>query len=122
MSLTSGVHTNGILTRTAAAPIARGQLLKNATDGKVTPCAAATDVALYVAQWDAKADQNVPCIVLGNMPGTALVKVTAAVAIGDAINVLGAVAAAGSLTIGRALEVGAANDLIEVAHFATRTL
>ena len=122
MPRTSGTHTNGMLTRKAAAAIKKGQLLKTNTDGSVTPCAAATDVALFIAHDDADAGNNVAVATLGNTPGTFLVLLTAAATTGAAINVLGGIAAAGALAVGRALEPGAIGDLVECAHFATRAV
>ena len=111
-----GITTNGITTRVAGAAIKRGQALKLDAAGKVVPCAAATDIPLFVAQWDAAAGQNAACGVLGSIPGTFLALVTAAVAAGDNIGVLGQVAATGAATVGKAIRAGAANDLVEFAH------
>jgi len=122
MPRTSGIHANGMLSRKAAAAVKKGQLLKTNTDGSVAPCALATDVALFIADDAAAAGDNVAVATLGNTPGTFLVLLTAAAATGAAINVLGAVAAAGALAVGRALEPGAAGDLVECAHFSTRAV
>jgi hypothetical protein len=112
MSLTSGTHS-GSVTRVAAAAVTRGQLLKNDA-GKVTPCTADTDVALYVALDSADANANVPCGVLGGNPGTHLVKATGVIAVGDRIGVLGAAQAVQTKTIvGIALEAGAIGELVE---------
>jgi hypothetical protein len=112
MPLTSGTHS-GSITRVAAAAVTRGQLLKNDA-GKVTPCTADTDIALFVALDDAEANANVPCGALGGNPGTHLVLATDAIAIGDRIGVLGAAQATQAKAIvGRALEAGAAGELVE---------
>jgi len=113
--MTKGIHTNGLMTRTAGATVERGQLLK-ASAGKVVPCTAATDVALFIALGDANADELIPVAALGAAEGTQLVKATAAVAAGDPINPLGTVAAEGDVSVGRALEPATADELAEVAH------
>jgi len=111
--MTSGIHTKAV-TRTAGAPIQKGQALKvGASADKVVPCAAATDVAIGVAGDSAETGAGVPVCLLGGGGQTALVLATGAVTAGAAVGVLGA-AVTGGLHIGRALEDAAAGELFEV--------
>ena len=111
-----GAHGNGLLTRIAEGVIVKGQILKKGTaDTQVKPCAALTDVGLYVAL-DAAADGEViPVSVLGNLTGTVLATASGAVAVGDLISPLGT-AVANGLTCGRALTAAADGADFEMAH------
>lgn len=112
-----GVHPNGIITYTAAAAIAKGQVLKHSS-GKVTPCTAATDAAIGVALDGAEAGALVPVAILGAYTGTVEVKAAGAIAQGEQIAAnMTATAATTDVIIGRALTAAsAANEIIEVAH------
>ena len=113
MGLTSGTHQRAI-TRIAGAAIAKGQALKKgADDGKVVPCALATDVAIGVAGDAAAIGEPVPVLLLGGAGSTVSVLATGAIAVGDAVGVLGAAVSSG-LHIGRALDPAAAGELFEV--------
>ena len=118
MSLIPNFNTNGIVTRPAAAAIQKGQALKLATGGGVTPCALASDKALYIAQYDAAAGQNVACGVLGNINGTTFILATAALAPGDPVGVLGQVAATGAMCVGLAVTSAKVGEYCEIAHRA----
>ena len=120
--MTKGRFTNGLMTCKASANIAQGQLLKMAADGSVAPCTAATDEATHIALISGDGGERISCAVLGNAEGTQLILATAAVATGDYVNPLGAVAAAGDIAVGLALEGAAAGELFNAQHFAAREL
>jgi len=113
----NGIHHDGIVTFTAAAAIAKGELLKFSS-GKVTPTTGATDLPSGVALDGAVADAIVPVAILGNKIGTVLVKAAGAISQGAQIAANAtATAAATDVIVGVALEAAsAADDLIEVAH------
>ena len=109
-------HPNGNATYVAAAAVTHGAPLKMVS-GKVTPCTAATDVAIGVALDDAAADDIVPVALLGNYTGTVTLVAGGALAIGDPVAANGAKAVAGNQVIGRALTAATSKgDLVELAH------
>ena len=120
--MTKGTKTTGLTTCTAAAAIKRGQILKYATDGKVTPCTAATDAAVFIALDDAASGDRLACAILGSATGTQLALATGTITPGAFVNPLGAVAAAGNTVVGRALDDAKAGEFTELAHAVSRTL
>lgn len=110
-------HPNGNITYTAAAAIAKGQLVK-LTGGKVTPTTAATDIAIGVALDGAAKDDIVPVAILGNYTGTVQVKAGGAIAAGAQVAANAtASAAATDVIVGIALEAASSSgDMIEIAH------
>ena len=121
MGLTYGTH-KGTITRIAGSAIAKGQALKKGdADGKVVPCALATDVAVGVAADAAASGETVPVLLLGASGETVPVLATGAIAVGDAVGVLGTAVASG-LHIGRALEPAASGELFEVDPTTCATL
>ena len=118
----NGKHPNGIITYTAAAACDKGAIVKfgaNAdANGRptVTPCTAATDVAIGVTETECAAGDEVAVGILGSYTGTTLVKAGGAVTVGASVSPIGTAVTTG-LTIGTALDAAAASgDLIEVAH------
>lgn len=121
MSLTSGTHQRAI-TRIAGAAILKGQALKKGdADGKVVPATAATDVAVGVAGDAAASGETVPVLLLGGAGSSVHVLATGAIAVGDAVGVLGAAVTSG-LHIGRALEPAASGELCETDPTTCATL
>ena len=113
----NGKHPNGIITYTAAAACDKGAIVKfgASTDANgrptVTPCTAATDVAIGVTETECAQGDEVAVGILGSYTGTTLVK-----AVGANVSPIGTAVTMG-LTIGVALDAAAASgDLIEVAH------
>lgn len=112
----TGTHPNGIGTYVAAAAILKGQPVKF-SDGKATPCTAATDAAFGIALDDASAGSLAPVAILGAYAGTVEMRATAAVSQGDAVTPAGAAYADSGKKIGLALTAAAASgDLFEIAH------
>lgn len=121
MSLTSGTHQRAF-TRIAGAAIAKGQALKKgAADHKVVAAELATDVVIGVAGDSAAVGEPVPVLLLGGAGATVPVLATGAIAVGDAVGVLGAAVTSG-LHIGRALEPAASGELAEVDPTTCATL
>lgn len=110
-------HPNGNITFTAAAAIAKGELVK-LSSGKVTPTTAATDLAIGVALDGAATGDIVPVAILGNYTGTVQIKAGGAIAAGDQIAANATTTADSTdVIIGIALEAAAASgDMIEIAH------
>lgn len=109
-------HPNGNATYVAAVAVVSGTPVKLAS-GKVTPCTAATDVAIGVTLDDADKDDIVPVALLGNYTGTVCLVAGGALAVGDLVAAHGVKAAAGNIVIGRALTAATAKgDLVELAH------
>ena len=111
---------NGKNSYTAAAAVAKGDILKFTTADaqglpSVTPTTAATDVPVAIALTDANQGEKVAVKILGT-GGTTLVKAGGAIAAGATLGATGATAAAGNTAIGVALNTAAASgDLVEVA-------
>lgn len=109
-------HPHGNATFGAAVDVANGTPVMLAS-GKVTPCTAATDIAIGITLDDAVAGDIVPVALLGNYTGTVCLAAGGALAIGDLVAANGVKAAAGNVVIGRALSVATAKgDLVELVH------
>ena len=110
---------NGKNSYTAAAAVAKGDILKFTTADaqglpSVTPTTASTDVPVAIALTDANAGEKVAVKVLGT-GGTTLAKAGGSIAAGATLGATGATAAAGDTAIGVALNAAASGDLVEVA-------
>lgn len=110
---------NGKNSYTAAAAVAKGDILKFTTADaqglpSVTPTTAATDAAIAIALADANQGEKVAVKILGT-GGTSLVKAGGTVAAGATLGATGAAAAAGNKAIGVALAGASSGDLVEVA-------
>ena len=110
---------NGKNSYTAAAAVAKGDILKFTTADaqglpSVTPTTAATDAAVAIALADANQGEKVSVKILGT-GGTSLVKAGGPVAAGATLGATGAAAAAGNKAIGVALAGASSGDLVEVA-------
>ena len=110
---------NGKNSYTAAAAVAKGDILKFTTADaqglpSVTPTTAATDAAVAIALADANQGEKVAVKILGT-GGTSLVKAGGTVAAGATLGATGAAAAAGNKAIGVALAGASSGDLVEVA-------
>lgn len=110
---------NGKNSYTAAAAVAKGNILKFTTADaqglpSVTPTTAATDAAIAIALADANQGEKVAVKILGT-GGTSLVKAGGTVAAGATLGATGAAAAAGNKAIGVALAGASSGDLVEVA-------
>lgn len=110
---------NGKNSYTAAAAVAKGDILKFTTADaqglpSVTPTTAATDTPVAIALTDANQGEKVAVKILGS-GGTTLVKAGGALSAGDTLGAGGAKAAAGNTAIGVALNAAASGDLVEVA-------
>ena len=112
---------NGKNSYTAAAAVAKGDILKFTTADaqglpSVTPTTLATDTPVAIALTDANQGEKVAVKILGT-GGTTLVKAGGALSAGDTLGAGGAKAAAGDTAIGVALSPPAAStgDLVEVA-------
>lgn len=110
---------NGKNSYTAAAAVAKGDILKFTTADaqslpSVTPATAATDAAVAIALNAANQGEKVAVKILGT-GGTTLVKAGGTVAAGNTLGATGAAAAAGNTAIGVALNAAARGDLVEVA-------
>ena len=110
---------NGKNSYTAAATVAKGNVLKFTTADaqglpSVTPTTASTDVPVAIALTDANAGEKVAVKILGT-GGTTLVKAGGALSAGDTLGAGGAEAAAGDIAIGVALAAASSGDLVEVA-------
>lgn len=113
----AGEHHNGRLTYTAGGAVARGDVVKFDSDGRVVKCASKADAAVGVALDGAAEGEIVPVAVLGSYAGTVVVRAGGAVARGAKITAEGKAAAAGDKAVGVALDAAtAAGDLIEAAH------
>lgn len=104
---------------TAAAPVAKGNILKFTTADaqglpSVTPTTASTDVPVAIALTDANQGEKVAVKILGTC-GTTLVKAGGALGAGGTLGAGGAKAAAGDTAIGVALAGASSGDLVEVA-------
>lgn len=118
----NGKHPNGINTYTAAAACDKGAIVKftgsTDADGRptVTPCTAATDFAIGIAETECGSGDEVAVGILGSYNGTQLVKAGGAVTVGAYVSPIGTAVTSG-LTIGVALDAATASgDLIEIAH------
>lgn len=111
------VHPNGNITYTAAAAIAKGDIVKFSS-GKVTPCTGATDLAIGVALDSATQGDIVPVAILGNFTGTVQIKAGGAISAGAQVTAAAtATSAATDVIVGIALEAASASgDMIEIAH------
>lgn len=110
---------NGKNSYTAAAAVAKGDILKFTTADaqglpSVTPTTAATDAAVAIALADANQGEKVAVKILGTS-GTTLVKAGGTVAAGATLGATGTTAAAGNKAIGVALAGASSGDLVEVA-------
>lgn len=110
---------NGKNSYTAAAAVAKGDILKFTTADaqglpSVTPTTAATDAAVAIALADANQGEKVAVKILGT-GGTTPVKAGGTVAAGATLGATGAAAAAGNKAIGVALAGASSGDLVEVA-------
>ena len=110
---------NGKNSYTAAAAVAKGDILKFTTADaqglpSVTPTTAATDAAVAIALADANQGEKVAVKILGT-GGTTPVKAGGTVAAGATLGATGAPAAAGNKAIGVALAGASSGDLVEVA-------
>lgn len=110
---------NGKNSYTAAAAVAKGDILKFTTADaqglpSVTPTTAATDAAVAIALADANQGEKVAVKILGT-GGTSLVKAGGTVAAGATLGATGITAAAGNKAIGVALAGASSGDLVEVA-------
>jgi predicted transcriptional regulator len=123
MNFRKSIWPDGRATFVAAAAVTAGQPVKlTATEGEVTPCTAATDIAVGVAQDDADDGDTVPVALLGAKPGTIIAVATGEISAGAEVNALGAPATTGHTVIGRALQaVSSSGEEIELAHCVGRT-
>ena len=110
---------NGKNSYTAAAAVAKGDILKFTTADaqglpSVTPTTAATDVPVAIALTDANQGEKVAVKILGT-GGTTLVKAGGSISAGNTLGATGAAAAAGNTAIGVALAGASSGYLVEVS-------
>lgn len=110
-------HPNGNKTYTAAAAIAKGDVLK-LSGGKVTPTTSATDLPIGIALDGAEAGDIVPVAILGNFTGTVEVKAAGAISAGSQVTADAKQTSADTdVIIGVALTAASgAGDGVEIAH------